>query len=700
MRCVQIETFCCAAALLATSLLLPTTAAAQTYETVRVKDIVLSGSSNPKGFVAAGGIWFFVANDVTTGDELWKSDGTGPGTIRVKDACAGSASASIDSLTSVGSRVFYGLSCDTVQWQLWVSDGTDTGTHMIAETGTTTSQNRAKNLTSFNGDVFFSFASATAGRELWKSNGSSAELVKDISPGTGSSSPEHLTVHGGQLFFGAIEAGSEELWSTDGTLAGTLRRVAGTTVHNISDLTSFGTILLFQGLNGTGTTRGFELWKFAAGVASEIRDINPGVNPSLPTNFRVVGGLAYFAANDGNAGTELWSTDGTTASLVMDIAPGSSNSNPRSLTAAGNRLFFVADTAAEGAELWTGANESPRRVKSITTIGEPRYLMHSQVANKLFFLATTGEGAHLWSTNATTATEVSTDQITHPDSPATFSAVTEMHAMGWRVLMQAGADTEPWIHRPACADAPSADGDDDGVPNCVEYLEGLNPGVKDNDIFGNARLFAMQQYRDFLGREGDAEGIQFYVNLLNGGTATRFAIIESFLLSPEFQNGLPSITRLYFSFFGRIPDYGGLTFQLAAFRSGTPLEVIAQNFVNSPEFTNTYGALTNDQYINLVYQNVLNRPPDPDGYTFYLNHLNNGTLTKGQMMIGFSESVEFQNLTSNESFVVGVYVGMLKRTPEPAGLDFYVDLLDGGTARSAIIPGFFNSPEYHSRFLP
>ena len=247
---------------------------------------------------------------------------------------------------------------------------------------------------------------------------------------------------------------------------------------------------------------------------------------------------------------------------------------------------------------------------------------------------------------------------------------------------------------------PNGDFDNDGIPNSVETVESRNPFLKDNDVFANNRLFAMQQYRDFLAREGDVGGIQFYVDLLNGGTATRAQIIESFLLSPEFQNGLPSITRLYFSFFGRIPDYGGLTFQLDAFRSGTPLEVIAQNFFNSPEFTNTYGALTNDQYINLVYQNVLNRAPDPDGYTFYLTHLTNGTLTKGQMMIGFSESAEFQNITSNESFVVGVYVGMLKRTPEPAGLDFYVDLLDGGTARSAIIPGFFNSPEYHSRFLP
>ena len=247
---------------------------------------------------------------------------------------------------------------------------------------------------------------------------------------------------------------------------------------------------------------------------------------------------------------------------------------------------------------------------------------------------------------------------------------------------------------------PAADQDNDGVPNGLEVGEGLNTLTKDNDVFANNRLFAMQQYRDFLGREGEASGIEFYDNLITSGAIQRVPVIESFIASPEFLNGLPQCTRLYFSFFGRIPDYGGLLFQVGQFRSGVQLDQIAQNFANSPEFTNRYGALTNDQYINLVYQNVLGRAPDPDGYNFYFTHLQNGTMTRGQMMIGFSESPEFQQLMLDEVFVVSVYVGMLRRTPEPAGLDFYIDLLEGGTPRAAIINGFFNSPEYHGRFLP
>ena len=58
-----------------------------------------------------------------------------------------------------------------------------------------------------------------------------------------------------------------------------------------------------------------------------------------------------------------------------------------------------------------------------------------------------------------------------------------------------------------CDTGLAGDCDGDGIPNGVEVAEGRNPLVKDNDVFANARLFAMQQYRDFLGREGDAAGI-------------------------------------------------------------------------------------------------------------------------------------------------------------------------------------------------
>jgi hypothetical protein len=56
---------------------------------------------------------------------------------------------------------------------------------------------------------------------------------------------------------------------------------------------------------------------------------------------------------------------------------------------------------------------------------------------------------------------------------------------------------------------------------------------------------------------------------------------------------------------------------------------------------------------------------------------------------------------ANEVFVTMMYAGMMQRTPEPTGFSGWVGFLDAGTyTREQVINGFFLSTEYHGRFLP
>ena len=52
---------------------------------MRVKDIKTAGDSSPGRLTNVNSTLYFTADDGSSGVELWKSDGTDPGTMRVKD---------------------------------------------------------------------------------------------------------------------------------------------------------------------------------------------------------------------------------------------------------------------------------------------------------------------------------------------------------------------------------------------------------------------------------------------------------------------------------------------------------------------------------------------------------------------------------------------------------------------------------------
>ena len=249
----------------------------------------------------------------------------------------------------------------------------------------------------------------------------------------------------------------------------------------------------------------------------------------------------------------------------------------------------------------------------------------------------------------------------------------------------------------------TGDADNDGVPNTVEVTEGLDPNVKDNDIFAlatkGARLFAMQQYRDFLGREGDPNGITSWTNYILSADNTRPITIRQFLSSNEFQGTVAPVARLYFASFLRVPDYPGLTFWIGYFRAGNSLAAIANAFVASAEFTSRYGSTTNPQFVDLVYQNVLGRAADPSGKSYWVAQLDSGT-SRGTMMAGFSESSEYVAAIQTEVNVTMTYTGMLRRAPDPSGFSFWVNYVNGGQSLTDLIGAFLVAPEYRQRFLP
>ena len=294
-----------------------------------------------------------------------------------------------------------------------------------------------------------------------------------------------------------------------------------------------------------------------------------------------------------------------------------------------------------------------------------------------------------------------------PDNPATSNSASvfatglsspvdlQTGPDGSLYYLQRGGTGEVWRIKYTA----TYDTDGDGIPDQIEANEGTNPNVKDNDVFNNARLFVMQQYRDFLRREGEANGVSSWVGALNSGTLTHAEVIDAFFSSAEFQQIDPPVARIYLGPLRQIPDYDGQRYRAGRLKGGTPLNNIGQEFTSTPAFLALYSGLNNDDYVTRLYQNVLGRAPDSAGFAYWTGQLNSGA-GRGDVMVKFSESAEYQAAGLNKTAVALMYIAMLQRTAEPAGFDAWNAFLNGGATRLNLIQAFFSAPEYHNRFLP
>jgi hypothetical protein len=100
-----------------------------------------------------------------------------------------------------------------------------------------------------------------------------------------------------------------------------------------------------------------------------------------------------------------------------------------------------------------------------------------------------------------------------------------------------------------------------------------------------------------------------------------------------------TIARLYSAAFDRYPDGPGLNFWVRSWEAGNSPLVIAEQFYQSPEFRGNYGPLSDRQFVEQLYINVLGRAGESGGIDFWLSKLTSGESRAG-VLLGFSDSSE------------------------------------------------------------
>lgn len=163
--------------------------------------------------------------------------------------------------------------------------------------------------------------------------------------------------------------------------------------------------------------------------------------------------------------------------------------------------------------------------------------------------------------------------------------------------------------------------------------------------------------------------------------------------APAFSDRRAPVIRLYWAYFKRRPDLGGLNYWIGRYRTGTRLIDISQQFARSNEFQTTYGSTTPEQFVTLVYQNVLERNPDSAGLSFWAGRVRSG-MPRGQVMTSFSESSEGRRTIGPRSGAILVALGMYGKIPSAALFDAIVADRLAGFPREITVAYVLGAPEY------
>ncbi|MBI2709435.1 MAG: DUF4214 domain-containing protein [Actinobacteria bacterium] len=230
----------------------------------------------------------------------------------------------------------------------------------------------------------------------------------------------------------------------------------------------------------------------------------------------------------------------------------------------------------------------------------------------------------------------------------------------------------------------------------AESVRSPNVAPFDPAPFATADALVTRQYLDFVGRSPTAAEVSLWRTFLSSGAGTPGDAVAGIARSAGSADKVQPVVRLYWAYFLRIPDTGGLRYWVGRYRSGTTLTKISSSFAGSAEFRTRYGSLTNGQFVTRVYQNVFGRNPDPGGLAYWVGKLDAG-LSRGTMMVGFSESAEYRSMLASEADTVMLWLGMLGRTPAQSELDATVARLDAGTTLGRIATEVMATTEYAAR---
>jgi CSLREA domain-containing protein len=250
--------------------------------------------------------------------------------------------------------------------------------------------------------------------------------------------------------------------------------------------------------------------------------------------------------------------------------------------------------------------------------------------------------------------------------------------------------------------------------------------------------FVRQQYLDFLGREPDESGFNFWVNNIEScgndlacREVKRIDTSAAFFLSIEFQHTGFLVYRAYEAAYGDLdsapvplslreftPDAQKISNGVVVLQSGwqQKLETNNQSFMNQfvqrTRFAGAYPtSMTPAQFVDKLFATARVESTDPD-YAASLALFGAATDTsdlaaRAQVLRRLAENTSFTRRQFNHAFVLMEYFGYLRRDPNTgrdtdfSGYEFWRDKLNsfnGNFENAEMVKAFLSATEYRGRF--
>jgi len=263
------------------------------------------------------------------------------------------------------------------------------------------------------------------------------------------------------------------------------------------------------------------------------------------------------------------------------------------------------------------------------------------------------------------------------------------------------------------------------------------PTPTPNPIDG-ADFFVRQHYSDFLNRQPDTSGLNFWTSQITScGTdpvcigAKRVDVSAAFYISIEFQQTGYLVERIYKAAYGDasgISTFGGthsLPVPIVRFsellndeqsigqglvvgQTGwetvleTNKKTYVNNFVTSQRFTTAFNSLTSAQFVDKLNANA-GLPLSTGERDQLVSDLDQSRKTRAEVLRAVAEDPDLNTAEFNRAFVLMQYFGYLRRDPDYTGYDFWLTKLNqfnGNYVNAEMVKAFITSAEYRQRFGP